>query len=76
MPDKPKDKSKDVIDKDALDALNFRNNILAKLQGKQNRTDITTNTQNKTTKKSPLIRGLGRLGEHSKAYKKRNTRTA
>ena len=74
MPTEPKDKSKDVIDKEALDALNFRNNILAKLQGKQNRTNITTNTQNKTTKK--VIRGLGRLGEHKKAYKKRNTRTA
>ena len=76
MPDKPKDKSKDVIHKDALDALNFRNNIIAKLQAKQNRTDTTTNTRNKTTKKSREIRGLGRLGEHSKAYKKRNTRTA
>ena len=39
MPTEPKDKSKDVIDKEALDALNFRNNILAKLQGKKNRTN-------------------------------------
>ena len=76
MPNKPKDKSKDVIDKDALDALNFRNNILAKLQGLKNRTNTTTNTKNKTTKKPTPIRGLGRLGEHKKAYKKRKTRTA
>jgi|TARA_R110000803_G_scaffold76747_2_gene141470 hypothetical protein len=76
MPTEPKDKSKDVIDKEALDALNFRNNILAKLQGKKNRTNLVTDTKKNNKKGPPVIRGLGRLGEHKKAYKKRNTRTA
>lgn len=63
------------LDKDALDALNFKNNILDKIQraklAKKNKKNKTT-----TTKKTPVIRGLGKLGEHNRAYKRRKTRTA
>ncbi len=61
------------LDKDALDALNFKNNILDKLA----RTKANKNNKPKNPPASPrVIKGLGRLGEHKKAYKKRNTRTA
>jgi hypothetical protein len=55
------------LDKDALDALNFKNNILDKIQtAKLAKKDKTT-----TTNKTPVIIGLGRLGEHNRAYKRR-----
>ncbi|QDP56111.1 MAG: hypothetical protein GOVbin3205_54 [Prokaryotic dsDNA virus sp.] len=76
MPDKPeKETGKETgINKEALDALNFKNNILAKLRATKNKKKTNTKSTNKKTTAS--IRGLGRLGQHSKAYRKRNTRTA
>lgn len=73
--DKDKKSTTPGLDKDALDALNFKNNILEKIRraklAKKNKTNNTT----KTTR-PPVIRGLGKLGEHNKAYKRRTTRTA
>jgi|GEM_PF-4402419 len=60
------------LDKDALDALNFKNNILDKIQ----RAKLAKKNKTTTTNKPPVIRGLGRLGEHNRAYKRRKTRTA
>ena len=60
------------LDKDALDALNFKNNILDKIQ----RAKLAKKNKTTTTNKTPVIRGLGRLGEHNRAYKRRKTRTA
>lgn len=63
------------LDQDALDALNFKNNILSKLEAAKNRKNTNTKSTTKKTT-TPTIQGLGRLGEHNKAYKKRNTRKA
>jgi hypothetical protein len=61
------------LDKDALDALNFKNNILEKIE----RAKLARkNKTSKTSAKPPVIKGLGKLGEHRRAYKKRNTRKA
>jgi len=81
MPDKP---AKDTaIDKEALDALNFKNNILAKLAAAKKRKGKGNNKTIKNKSKQPsIIRGLGVVGKFSKASslkkknRKRNTRTA
>jgi len=55
------------LDKDALDALNFKNNILDKIQ----RAKLAKKNKTTTTNQIPVIKGLGRLGEHNRAYKRR-----
>ena len=80
----PDTQAKDtVINKEALDALNFKNNILAKLQAANKNNGKGNNKTNKNRSKKPSpIRGLGVLGKFSKASslkkrkQKRNTRTA
>lgn len=70
--DKDKKSTTPGLDKDALDALNFKNNILEKVR----RAKLAKKTKTTTTNKPPVIRGLGKLGDHNRAYKRRKTRTA